>query len=747
HELRRERLLKLLTLHALTAEGTADLLSALLGGADGADERVAEALVEQIQQATGGLPLFVQEVVHSLQERGEMDRRNGQWTRRTSGELDVSETVRDAIGARIERLRPETQAMLEEGSVLGQVFDVAPLQRMGAHAEAEVEAALEEALQAGLIEETARRGAHGVAYSFRHALRQRAVYTAIPSLRRRRLHRAAAEALEAVHEGKRSMPAATLAWHFLEGDAVARALPYSLKAGDQAEEVYAHAEAERHYRLAAELARELGGQPCEAEAYQKLGALCDNLGRFDEAIAALEQAARGYRMLGDRERLARATHHLVRALHRAGRITEGVGHLQALVVFLTSGGADEPSERHPDLAGPRAARALDTLAPAAAALIGSNMAVYLATLGRAVEALSVIEEATAHARIAGDVQVQVLAHYMRGNILRDLGRLDDAERAWQESSTLAREAGSLDFRAIALSNRGLAQVAHGDLAQARVLYVQALEVGTQLGDPYLVAWSRGDIAELAFIGGDWGQARTALETTLEAVRVRPPGASRAVGLTYGAGMPLALLGRLDLAEGRTEEGLLALGQVLRLSESSTASGILPWAQQALAEYDLLAGEPEAARRRLEPMFAAHGSRESALPATLAWALLELGARDQAQQVVEATTAVARARRLRLVLVEALRIQGLVALRGERWSEAEKAVEEPLALCREMGYPYAEAKARYVYGQLDAARGEREPARQHFAAALAILRRLGERLYAEHVERALAALPGVGQQEG
>jgi hypothetical protein len=82
---------------------------------------------------------------------------------------------------------------------------------------------------------------------------------------------------------------------------------------------------------------------------------------------------------------------------------------------------------------------------------------------------------------------------------------------------------------------------------------------------------------------------------------------------------------------------------------------------------------------------------------------------------------------------------LLALRHERWGDVAAALEESLALCRAMPYPYAEAKALSVYGQLYAARGEPERAREQYQAARAILSRLGERLYAERIERALAAL--------
>ncbi|HEV2457148.1 MAG TPA: hypothetical protein VGS80_02200, partial [Ktedonobacterales bacterium] len=65
-------------------------------------------------------------------------------------------------------------------------------------------------------------------------------------------------------------------------------------------------------------------------------------------------------------------------------------------------------------------------------------------------------------------------------------------------------------------------------------------------------------------------------------------------------------------------------------------------------------------------------------------------------------------------------------------------EDALALSRAMGYPYAEAKGLYVYGLLHQQKGEPEQATGRLTAAQTILHRLGERFYAEHVERAVAA---------
>jgi tetratricopeptide (TPR) repeat protein len=102
---------------------------------------------------------------------------------------------------------------------------------------------------------------------------------------------AAGVALEALPERKRAGRTGELAWQFLQGDDAERALRYSLQAGDEAAAVFAHREAETHYRTALELARELGDEQQEADALERLAGKLHALGRYDEALEALERAS------------------------------------------------------------------------------------------------------------------------------------------------------------------------------------------------------------------------------------------------------------------------------------------------------------------------------------------------------------------------------------------------------------------------------------------------------------------------
>src|SRR5262249_31621807 len=160
----------------------------------------------------------------------------------------------------------------------------------------------------------------GDAYTFAHDLVREAVEAALSTGQRKALHRRVAVTLE------RAAPtehAEELADHFTRGGQPERALPYALRAGDQAEAVYAHSEAEQHYRRAVELARAVGATPREGEALEQLGSVLYTLARYDQALEALEAGVQGYGRAGDPGGLLRCTAG-IRVVHR-GRGAFGEG--------------------------------------------------------------------------------------------------------------------------------------------------------------------------------------------------------------------------------------------------------------------------------------------------------------------------------------------------------------------------------------------------------------------------------------
>jgi hypothetical protein len=167
-----------------------------------------------------------------------------------------------------------------------------------------------------------------------------------------------------------------------------------------------------------------------------------------------------------------------------------------------------------------------------------------------------------------------------------------------------------------------------------------------------------------------------------------------------------------------------------------------WSQHLLVELDLLRDRPAEARARLLPLFDQPDGDEhdySILLWCLALACLQLGEVEEAEQTVARSVARAREEGFRIALVDALRVQALVAIRQEAWDKAAQALEEGLDLARAMPHPYAEARLLHLSGDLHVQQGETALARERLEAALAIFQRLGARKDLERVERAIAEL--------
>jgi tetratricopeptide (TPR) repeat protein len=153
----------------------------------------------------------------------------------------------------------------------------------------------------------------------------------------------------------------------------------------------------------------------------------------------------------------------------------------------------------------------------------------------------------------------------------------------------------------------------------------------------------------------------------------------------------------------------------------------------LAELDLLRGEPEVARSRLEVMRRIPG-REAHdalyLAPTLAQAYLRMGELERAGSLLADALEQIRALGHRIALVEVLIVQAAVLIRRQRWDDAEDSIVEGLELARGMPYPFAEARLLEEHGALLAATGRFSgPARKQAAA---IYNRLGARIDSERI---------------
>ncbi len=253
------------------------------------------ALVEAIARTTEGNPLFVEELLRFLVQRGDFAAGAG-------APLPVPETIREVLRRKSGRLPAETREILGTASVIGRDFSVATLAALAQRPPAAVEEALAPAEAAGAVV-----AMEPGALRFSHVLVRETLYHDLANERRAALHLALASLL------------ATRGGEALAGEAHHRLA--ALPAGDaDAAATAARRAAERAMTMLAfeDAAELLEGARAALDGVARLGARESFELRLGAGLAFMRagQGGRGRalcaaaaaeaRALGDGERLARA---------------------------------------------------------------------------------------------------------------------------------------------------------------------------------------------------------------------------------------------------------------------------------------------------------------------------------------------------------------------------------------------------------------------------------------------------------
>jgi DNA-binding CsgD family transcriptional regulator len=237
-ELHRASNVARVQLHGLSVDEVQSLL------AETSRQTVPQPFAELVQRQTEGNPLFVRETLRFVMDTGLVEQRDGALRRVGDQTLAgrIPEGLRDAVGKRLSRLSGSTNRVLSVASVLGREFQLNVLSRVLAGPEEELEAALQEASAAAIIEERSVVGTT-ITYRFTHAFFRQTLYDEIVAPRRIRLHQQVAQALEEVHRGRLEEHAAELADHYAfssDTSDLAKAVHYGQLAAKRATEVFAY---------------------------------------------------------------------------------------------------------------------------------------------------------------------------------------------------------------------------------------------------------------------------------------------------------------------------------------------------------------------------------------------------------------------------------------------------------------------------------------------------------------------------
>jgi len=148
-------------------------------------------------------------VCKALVDSGEVWYEDGEWHRPDDlSEMAIPQSVRVAVQSRVSKLTEETQEVLLNAAVIGREFDYQVLWKVAGKDEDALIDGLEEAMGAQLVEEV--KGEGGEVLSFSHALIPASLREGVSGLRRSRLHRKVAAAIEEVHPEEYELAGASL---------------------------------------------------------------------------------------------------------------------------------------------------------------------------------------------------------------------------------------------------------------------------------------------------------------------------------------------------------------------------------------------------------------------------------------------------------------------------------------------------------------------------------------------------------
>ncbi|MBI3798654.1 MAG: AAA family ATPase [Deltaproteobacteria bacterium] len=232
------------------------------------------ALKQLILEKTEGTPFFMEEIVQELVEQGVLVREAAGARLRpgfsASGhellptDLHIPTTVQGVLAARIDRLAPDEKALFQQLAVIGREFPLSLVRQVVAQPEDELYRVLSSLQHKEFLYE--QPAFPEMEYLFKHALTQEVAYGTVLQERRKALHEKTAQAIEQLFQDRLDEHYSDLAHHYSRSGNPQKAIEYLQKAGQQAAQRSANAEAIAHLTTALQVLKTL---PDTSERAQK----------------------------------------------------------------------------------------------------------------------------------------------------------------------------------------------------------------------------------------------------------------------------------------------------------------------------------------------------------------------------------------------------------------------------------------------------------------------------------------------
>ncbi len=547
---------------------------------------VPAAFTAKIYQHTEGNPFYVEEVAKGLVDDGLVIWREGKWHFPTLEKVRLPPSVQEAVWRRIGHLGRDTQTLLRQAAVLGQVFRFDDLREMSGLSECQVLERLDAALERQLVQEV--RG--DTELCFCHAEIHQVLYADLSPLRHRLLHRQAGESLERRAQPEPERFAEELAHHFDEAGEFKRAIGYSIEAARQAQAAYANEAALSWYKRTLEMLDQLGPEEAarfeslQLSAHVGLGEVSDLVSRYDEALEHYASAraileAKTLETAPSRQRsVERSRRSLADLCRQTARVCERRGEYDRALEWLEKG-----------------LSYLDENEPSVEIVRIYNLSSWVHThQGEYEAAQTLLERALGLAQTAHLRKVEAESLRSLGVVCWYLGDYAGTKHNFEQSLLIYRELGDRRGESVMLNNLGVASGDRGDYAEASAYFEQALLICREIGDRQGEGRALNNLGDIFQRHGDYAKARAYFEQPL--LICREIGDRRGEGLALGnLGLLSHHLGDDEAAREYCQQALLILQEI---GNQPNQGYVLTYLSHALAGLGLVAEAADAYRQAL-----------------------------------------------------------------------------------------------------------------------------------------------------
>jgi class 3 adenylate cyclase len=473
------------SLSPLTERETANLIAALL------EQTVLPAETQrELLSRAGGNPLYAEEFIRMLIDRGVLSRSGASWSL-TASEIPVPENVQALIAARLDTLSPERKAMLQDAAVLGKVFWAGAVAEMRGLPDREVRDDLHELARKELLRPARRSSVEGEAeYAFQHLLIRDVAYGQIPRAARAAKHRAAAAWIERMAGERVADSAELLAYHYEQALALVRAT------GEDASDL--EAQARRFLLMAAERAARLDA--LRVKDYLRRALVMTRPGQ-PERLQVLLSGFRGWMFTGEIDDSL-----TLEALEEARLQGDELAEGQALAVLSYISWARGDTSRQSELIE-SSMRILERHQPGPELAFAYTRAAAAAGLaGRVAESFPLIERSLPVVREFGDdVGLSILMQFRGQARIELFGEVEGGLADLREGIRLALESAPAGIVAAAHINLGDAMWFQNGPEDGLALYRQASDIGDRRGAVANANWARMESMWALFDLGRWDE--------------------------------------------------------------------------------------------------------------------------------------------------------------------------------------------------------------------------------------------------